>query len=993
MGSCGLLVTGLAAALFQAAAPESVVLRNEHLTVTIQKTDVPGSLQAIESPQTTGTYRFENDRPFSLFVVPAEAIHDPKLPAEFSPPSEFAPDGVDLTGDRTRVVFRFQHPLVQVEVNYQLDAQAPVLRKTIVCKAKEKAAYVAGVRQWTLKPVDIPLAWPKSGTLGQPAVLLTEKGGCVLTLEWLRAEVTSDNGQVTVGFRPGYQLAPGQSQEVAAGSILCFQRTFEKDPLDAARHAFFDHMVARVKPKVPCPIKFTTWGPWLGQARADRCLEIMDDLAYVGTNIFHFDAGWQWPFYPYSERLPGLRDAEAEAWDRGMTQPERVPNGLLPIVRAANERGMSMSLWFDACGHVFVRETDKWAARDEKGEPAVGRTWEGRTKTGPVQSLASEYGDRLRAFVLEALDRYKLGGVMFDNNHPRPDYATDHNCLANGWDSVDVQYRRIMDIFDECGSHRPGIYRFFCNAASWPWALQHVTHIHAGDPGTAATMAKGMQTDCPARALAYERRLAWEKHYTWFVPPWGIKGDIAGWSLQQSSPIPVNLTHTDQIIPAGEGWTENMFTCFATTCIRDIRFAFRQMPAFDRDILKEWLAWDRRRTQFIFNCRPLGEMPKEPNSGIAGFSHVGQGRGVIYLFNCSFGQAEATLMPDENAGFRPSDTAVSAYIVYPMRARLAEGKLSYGQSLKVPIAGKDCVVIEVGLEAPDKPAAYAEYVKAVASVKRSFDALFQASADDIVAAVRRGPIRVEVGQTAQDRRLAAEVIETLGAAIGRRLSMDDLTRTPLNEAGSRLIIGTHDGLSGHSDVGKHFKETLYNRYLDWEGKLISAPLAAQLPGAKPPTFCLIAPRPEQLARLAIELVPKVTAKATAAGTDNPEPQWASHSMPVSVPAGQPILRFRPLMKLVGALVMPGDLDLVRYEIHAERNGQQTLLWREDIPPFCSFRESGGWWDDRVISIADLAGQEVTFHFTAAHVDGRKQGPMAQGGFDRIGLLSLAPAGE
>ena len=537
MGTQVLLVTVLVSALSQSAASENVVLRNEHLMVTIQKADAPGSLQAIEYRKAAQTCRFEDDRPFSLFVVPAESIHDPKLPVEFAAQGEFRLDGVDAASDSTRVLFRFQHPLVQVEVNYQLDAQAPVLRKTVVCKAKEKAVYVAGVRQWMLKPIDLSLVWPKSGTFGQPAVLLTEKGGCILTLEWPRAEVISENSEITVGYRPGYPLAPGQSQEVAAGSVVCFRRSFEKEPLDAARHAFFDHMVARVKPKVPCPIKFTTWGPWLGQARADRILEIMDDLAYVGTDIFHFDAGWQWPDQPYSQRLPSLRDADAETWDRGMTQPERLPEGLLPIVKAANQRGISVSLWFDACGHVFVRETEKWAARDEKGQPIAGRTWEGRTKTGPVQSLASEYGDRLRAFALEALERYKLGGIMFDNNHPRPDYATDHNCLANGWDSVDVQFRRIMEIFDECERRRPGIYRFFCNAASWPWALQHVTHIHAGDPGTAPAMMKALQTDCPARALAYERRLAWERHYDNFVPPWGVKGDVAGWSLQQSSPI------------------------------------------------------------------------------------------------------------------------------------------------------------------------------------------------------------------------------------------------------------------------------------------------------------------------------------------------------------------------------------------------------------------------------------------------------------------------
>src|SRR6185295_7557207 len=131
----------------------------------------------------------------------------------------------------------------------------------------------------------------------------------------------------------------------------------------------------------------------------------------------------------------------------------------------------------------------------------------------------------------------------------------------------------------------------------------------------------------------------------------------------------------------------------ATTRVRDIRFAFRQMPAFDRAILKEWLAWDRQHGQFIFNCRSLFDQPEDPNSGIAGFSHVGQNRGVIYLFNSAFEAGEAKIRLDENAGFVPGETGIPAYLVYPMKARVPGGALSYGQEFRIPIAPKDCVVI------------------------------------------------------------------------------------------------------------------------------------------------------------------------------------------------------------------------------------------------------------------------------------------------------------
>ena len=195
-------------------------------------------------------------------------------------------------------------------------------------------------------------------------------------------------------------------------------------------------------------------------------------------------------------------------------------------------------------------------------------------------------------------------------------------------------------------------------------------------------MQVASETDHPARAMAFERRLAWQRHYDRFVPPWGIKGDVAGWSVQQKSPIPINLKHTGLLIPTGEGWTQNMFTCFATTAVRDIRFSFEQMPAFDREILREWLAWDRKRSRFIFHCRPFLQAGDDPNRGIDGYSHVGGGRGVIYLFNRSFETDTAEFPLDERVGFRPEDRDLDAHFVYPIRAGLERERLSYGETLR-----------------------------------------------------------------------------------------------------------------------------------------------------------------------------------------------------------------------------------------------------------------------------------------------------------------------
>ncbi len=970
------------------AQPAPIVLQNEHLTATFAAGNAGPRLTEVAVKDGGGVFRFEDAEAASLYIVPTEIIHDPKLAVAFADQKDLRFQGVDVQDDATRMTLTFQHELARIEVTYGLDSDVPVLRKEVTTEANDVPAYVAGVRHWRFKAGNATPIWPESGRFGQPVILESEHGGCLFTLEWPRAEFTSEDDRLTLSYRPGYALASGASKQVAAGSMLFFPRQPYENLLQTARHTFFAHVADRVQPHIPCPIKFTTWGPWMGETRADRMLEVIDDLAYVGTDLLHFDAGWQWPDRPYSTRMAKLRDADDATWDEAATLPERAPDGLLPLVEAAKANGMELSLWFDAAGHVFMRETEDWASRDPQGNPVYRGMWVRRWPKAPVQSLASEYGEQLRAFMLEALERYDLGGVMFDNNHWIPqtiDHGRDHALLANGWNSSDVQFRKLFEIFAECYQRKPGIYRFLCNHASWPWAMLYATHIHAGDPGTSGQMREAVRTDYPARAMAYERRLAWKRHYDNFVPPWGVKGDIAGWSLQQHSPIPINLAHTGELIPCGEGWVQNMFTCFATTAVRDIRFSFEQMPAYDRDILKEWLAWDRKRTHFIHNCRSLFEISKDPNEGVMGFSHVGEGRGVIYLFNASFDSATANVHLNEAAGFQPDDENLEAYIVYPLKAQLPRKSLAYGDRFALPIAGKECLVIEVGLDRPEGVQPYTAYTRAVERVVCSFDTLFMTPPGSLIDAVQQGAVRLEIGDSHRDRRVAAQIVEVFGAAIGRRIELDAWMNTSPEDARCRLIIGTHEGLKHHPEAGDLFVETLYNRFLTIDGRLFSAPAVFTLKNTDTPTYCLVAPRPEQLARLAINLTSEVLGSPTLED-ESAKPQWSEATLKTTIPdSTTATLRFRPLMHLRGAFVMPNDLSRVRYEITAIAEGGEKRLWKEEIPPFATRAGPGGWWKDRAISVADFAGKEVTIKFNAGHVDGRTEDPQALGGFDRIAV--------
>lgn len=816
-------------------------------------------------------------------MVRPEDIHDPSLEIIWEFPQDMEFETAKVSADKTELVIGFSHKLVSVNVIYRLQKDAATLRKNITCRAKKGGAYVAGVTHWKLKPANHAPIWPKNNIVAQPVVIADNGSGFFVTLQWPTAAVEISEDYINLSYRPGFHLEPGQLEEVSVGSLGLFQSNYPgQSDLDSAKEAFFEHMRQVVEPKVPFPIKFTTWGPWRGQATAERIMRIIDDLEYIGTDLLHFDAGWENQDHPTGVRAYYARAMSDEMWDSCMTEPMRLPNRLLPIVKAGKQRNMELSLWFDACGNVFNRESEKWAVIDKEGNPVYAGMWSDRTERAPRQSLATEYGDMLKEKVLQAFERYDLGGVMFDNQSYTMDFGKDRRSLANGWDSVDVQLRKLLEILDEVNLRRPGIYRFFCRGSAWPWALLHATHIHAGDPYVSP------EGDYSARAMALSRLRAWRTHYTNFVPPWGIKGDIAGWSEQQNSPIPVNLRHTGQLIPAGEGWTQNMFMCFATTAVRDIRFSFEQMPQFDKDILKEWLAWDRKRTQFIFNCRPiLLRENKKPNLGMDVFSHVRSGKGVMYIFNRSFDLVHTDIKLDEKTGFEPSHQ-VSAYMVYPMKASL--GKLSFGQSLSVPVIGKDCVVIEVDLEQPKEVHNFSEYEHIAKIVHRSFEPVYHVSAERLFNICKNNSIRLQIGDSPRDRRLAKQLVDTLGAAKGARIDMAEWEHTPLSEADYRIIIGTSEGLSTHPIIGENLAETMYSKYINWNSLLYSAPLVVESKASDMPTICLIAPRPEQLAQLSMDMTNrfikeyKETIELLPSRTD-----------PFIVPVNSPLLCFEPVI--------------------------------------------------------------------------------------------------
>ena len=215
---------------------------------------------------------------------------------------------------------------------------------------------------------------------------------------------------------------------------------------------------------------------------------------------------------------------------------------------------------------------------------------------------------------------------------------------------------------------------------------------------------------------------------------------------------------------------------------------------------------------------------------------------------------------------------------------------------------------------------------------------------------------------------------------------------PARDAACRLIVGTYDGLHAHPEIGPHFRQTLYNRYVEWRGTLYSAPVALEMQTGDNgcPTYALIAPRPEHLARLAINLARALLGAARGKQEVADHQEIAtSFSFRTTLPEGAPALCFRPLVqetfgqKMTHHYYLPEDMQLVRFTLRAETGSEERLVWQQDVAPFYGPQ----WWQERIVSVADLAGKDVIFRFSAAHVEGKGHA-LFTFGFDGLSIVEL-----
>jgi alpha-galactosidase len=161
------------------------------------------------------------------------------------------------------------------------------------------------------------------------------------------------DGSVSIGA--GELLLPGELT-LAAGESYdapALVSVFSADGLDGVSAAYHSHLRARpMHPKRPRPLTLNMWEALYFDHNEAKIKALIDVAAEIGIERVVLDDGW---FHSRRDDRAGLGD-----W---VIDPAVWPNGLSPIIKYINDKGIEFGLWFE--GEMVNPDSDLYRAHPE----------------------------------------------------------------------------------------------------------------------------------------------------------------------------------------------------------------------------------------------------------------------------------------------------------------------------------------------------------------------------------------------------------------------------------------------------------------------------------------------------------------------------------------------------------------------------------------------------------------------------------------------------
>ena len=239
----------------------------------------------------------------------------------------------------------------------------------------------------------------------------------------------------------GELLLPGEIILAAGESYFApaLISTYSSEGLDGLSAAYHSHLRARpVHPKRPRPLTLNMWEALYFDHNEEKIKALIDVAAEIGVERVVLDDGW---FHDRRNDRAGLGD-----W---VIDPAVWPNGLTPIIKYINDKGIEFGLWFE--GEMVNQDSDLYRAHPEWILQEADRTpplWRHQLVLDLGQEDAYIYILEQTSAVLAANN---IAYIKWDHNR----VLVDAGHLGNA--GVHRQTQAIYRLFAELKRRHPGV--------------------------------------------------------------------------------------------------------------------------------------------------------------------------------------------------------------------------------------------------------------------------------------------------------------------------------------------------------------------------------------------------------------------------------------------------------------------------------------------------------------------------------------------------------
>ncbi|MBS1805184.1 MAG: alpha-galactosidase [Acidobacteria bacterium] len=216
------------------------------------------------------------------------------------------------------------------------------------------------------------------------------------------------------------RLAPSEEFTTASVSIVLFRRGDGfNDPqwrVPAYTSAVLERRVDNAGP----PWIYNTWEPFERSINQNIAMELIDAAGTMGMDVFTIDDGWQ------------------QEYGDNAVDPSAFPDGLDPILKAIESRGMRLGLWIPLAAigtktNVYQSHPE-WATKDIDGNLKTTSTMAGQKA---VMCMASPFRMTAAQRINDAIERFRLAYVKLDLTTIFNAYGEAPGCWAKGHDHAD----------------------------------------------------------------------------------------------------------------------------------------------------------------------------------------------------------------------------------------------------------------------------------------------------------------------------------------------------------------------------------------------------------------------------------------------------------------------------------------------------------------------------------------------------------------------------